>query len=216
MTRAQQCAEQARIRVQERQARYYNRNVRNRREFKVGDRVWLYNPPRGQKATKFVHRWKGPLRIAEPVGYDNFRLIREDQTGETEEMIAHLLHENTECHDETAAAPVRAAAAIDRRATITGGGKTNRTAMDNTTDRYYTSGQLVERRRRRKRNKAGHYVLAYQLFPIGDPRQWTTRDGRHWTTADRRPTARWVSLEGYERYHESERVVEDPWVGEDV
>lgn len=240
MPRAQQCAEQARIREQERQARYYKRNVRNRREFKVGDRVWLYNPPRGQNATKFVHQWMGPLRIAEPVGYDNFRLIREDQTGETEEMIAHvsfltsyyepgsplseiaadvdeqLLYENTECHDETAAAPVRAAAAIDRRSTITGGGKRGRAAVDNTTDRYYTSGQLVERKRRRKRNKAGHYVLEYQLFPIGDTRQWPTNDGRHWTTSDGRPTARWVSLADYERYHEAERVVEDPWVGEDV
>eukprot|EP00644_Phytophthora_capsici_P005849 jgi/Phyca11/80490/gw1.2.1098.1 len=81
MTRAQQCAEQARAREQERQARYYDRNVRNRREFKAGDRVWLYNPPRGPKATKFVHQWMGPMRILEPVGYDNFRLKREDQMG---------------------------------------------------------------------------------------------------------------------------------------
>eukprot|EP00644_Phytophthora_capsici_P002561 jgi/Phyca11/60907/gw1.11.282.1 len=84
MTRARQCAGRARVREQERQARYYNRNVRSRREFKIGDRVWLYNPPRGPKATKFVHQWMGPMKIVEPVGYDNFRLKREDKTGAIE------------------------------------------------------------------------------------------------------------------------------------
>eukprot|EP00644_Phytophthora_capsici_P013450 jgi/Phyca11/70604/gw1.29.425.1 len=84
MAQAQQCAEQARVREQARQARYYNRKVRKLREFEVGDQVWLYNPPRGPKATKFVHQWMGPMRVVEPVGYDNFRLRREDQTGAPE------------------------------------------------------------------------------------------------------------------------------------
>eukprot|EP00644_Phytophthora_capsici_P012947 jgi/Phyca11/80492/gw1.5.1025.1 len=84
MKRSSQCAEIARVREQERQARFYNRNVRNKREFQVGDRVWLYNPPRGPKATKFVHQWMGPLRIVEPAGYENFLLKREDGLGKEE------------------------------------------------------------------------------------------------------------------------------------
>eukprot|EP00644_Phytophthora_capsici_P003712 jgi/Phyca11/40958/gw1.82.120.1 len=84
LERSRKCAELARTREQERQARYYNRNARARREFHSGDRVWMYNPPRGPKATKFVHQWMGPLRIVEPAGYDNFLLEREDQSGKKE------------------------------------------------------------------------------------------------------------------------------------
>lgn len=61
-------AERARRYEQLRQARYYNHEVRNRREFVVGDSAWMYRPPRGPKATKFVHQWVGPMKIIEPVG----------------------------------------------------------------------------------------------------------------------------------------------------
>ncbi|KAE8904474.1 hypothetical protein PF007_g25363 [Phytophthora fragariae] len=61
--RGRACAEEARIKEQSRQARYYNRKVRQQRTFAIGDPVWLYNPPRGPKATKFVHQWMGPMRI---------------------------------------------------------------------------------------------------------------------------------------------------------
>ncbi|OWZ11914.1 hypothetical protein PHMEG_00015002 [Phytophthora megakarya] len=57
MKRSQECAELARKREQGRQARYYNRRIRNRREFHAGDLVWMHNPPRGKKATKFGHQY---------------------------------------------------------------------------------------------------------------------------------------------------------------
>ncbi|KAL3667705.1 hypothetical protein V7S43_007258 [Phytophthora oleae] len=90
MERSQQCAEQAQVREQARRARYYNRNTRKIREFHPGDRVWLYNLPRGPKATKFVDQWVGPLKIVEPARYENFLLRREDQNGEQEDVIAHV------------------------------------------------------------------------------------------------------------------------------
>ncbi|GMF52614.1 unnamed protein product [Phytophthora fragariaefolia] len=90
MKRSHECAEQARKREQERQARYYNRRVKNRREFRPGDLVWMHNPPRGKNATKVVHQWMGPLHIIEPAGYDNFALAREHKTGKKETIIAHV------------------------------------------------------------------------------------------------------------------------------
>eukprot|EP00644_Phytophthora_capsici_P000776 jgi/Phyca11/70598/gw1.16.586.1 len=87
MEQSRRCAEIARAREQERQAKFYNRNVRKKREFRVGDRVWLYNPPRGPRATKFVHQWMGPLRILESAGYENFLLKREDGSGKEEAII---------------------------------------------------------------------------------------------------------------------------------
>ncbi|KAI9996403.1 hypothetical protein PInf_014090 [Phytophthora infestans] len=57
MRRSHVCAEEARQKEQERQARYYSR--------------------------------KGPMRIVEPTGYENFVLRREDKTGTPETMIAH-------------------------------------------------------------------------------------------------------------------------------
>eukprot|EP00644_Phytophthora_capsici_P018563 jgi/Phyca11/49690/gw1.73.163.1 len=75
------CANEAREREQQRQAKYYNKRTRQRREFKVGDRVWMFRPPRGAKASKLVHNWIGPLRVMEPAGFDNFLLRREDQYG---------------------------------------------------------------------------------------------------------------------------------------
>ncbi|KAE9313165.1 hypothetical protein PR003_g19573 [Phytophthora rubi] len=90
MERSRACAEEARIKEQSRQARYYNRKVRQQRMFAVGDRVWLYNPPRGPKATKFVHQSMGPMKIVEPAGYENYVLQREDKNGAPEILIAHV------------------------------------------------------------------------------------------------------------------------------
>eukprot|EP00644_Phytophthora_capsici_P011040 jgi/Phyca11/80504/gw1.18.718.1 len=71
-------AERAREREQDRQTKYYERKVRRAKTFKPGDHVWMFRPPRGPRASKFVHQWMGPLRIIEPAGYDNFLLERED------------------------------------------------------------------------------------------------------------------------------------------
>lgn len=90
MGRSHACAEAARNKKQERQARYYDRRVRQRRTFEIGDRVWVYNPPRGPKPTKYVHQWMGPMRIIESAGSDNFVLQREDKTGAPEVIIAHV------------------------------------------------------------------------------------------------------------------------------
>ncbi|KAE9006623.1 hypothetical protein PF011_g11496 [Phytophthora fragariae] len=90
LERSHECAKEARRREQERQARYNDRKTRNRRQFQACDLVWMHNPPRGKNATKFVHQWMGPLRIVEPAGYDNFVLTREDKTGKTETLIAHV------------------------------------------------------------------------------------------------------------------------------
>lgn len=90
LKRSHVAAERARVREQLRQARYYNRNVRNRRELAPGDRVWMYRPPRGPKSTKFVHQCAGPMKIIEPAGFENFLIEREDQDGEAERFIAHV------------------------------------------------------------------------------------------------------------------------------
>ncbi|KAG6584670.1 Enzymatic Polyprotein [Phytophthora cinnamomi] len=173
--------EQARRREQERQARYYNRKTRNKRQFQVGDLVWMHNPPRGKNATKFVHQWMGPPRIVEPAGYDNFVLTREDKTRKAETLIAHVsfhisyhypeallaqvardIDEQLDYEDqrptrdepETASA-VRSAKAPARRTTSDGGTKRMRVAVDDAVVHDATRGLVVERRRRRQRNGAG-------------------------------------------------------------
>eukprot|EP00644_Phytophthora_capsici_P005883 jgi/Phyca11/70617/gw1.2.423.1 len=84
LEQGRRCAEIAQVREQERQAKFYNRNTRKRREFRAGDRVWSYQPPRGPRATKFVHQWVRPLRILEPAGYENYLLKREGGLGQEE------------------------------------------------------------------------------------------------------------------------------------
>eukprot|EP00644_Phytophthora_capsici_P014405 jgi/Phyca11/99042/e_gw1.3.992.1 len=170
MERSNRCAEVARLREQERQAKFYNRNVRKRREFRVGDRVWLYNPPRGPRATKFVHQWMGPLRILEPAGYENFLLKREDGLGKVETIIAHVsflvsYYKPTSPlsqYEATAPAAVRTTTAATDR-----GAKRNQEAMGCTNGSGYTHGYLVERRRRRRQNRVGQYTLKYEPFPVG-------------------------------------------------
>lgn len=90
MERSLKSAEKARVKEQRRQAKYYNRRGRQQHVFRPGDRVWVLNPPRGPKATKFVHLWMGPMRIVEDAGYNNFLLAREDTTGPPEMIIAHV------------------------------------------------------------------------------------------------------------------------------
>ncbi|EGZ20227.1 hypothetical protein PHYSODRAFT_491041 [Phytophthora sojae] len=90
MTSSRECAEVARTREQERQARYYDRRVTQKREFVAGDRAWLYKPPRGPKATKLVLRWLGPVRVIEPAGYDNYLVKRENVSGVPEQSLAHV------------------------------------------------------------------------------------------------------------------------------
>ncbi|KAJ8569039.1 hypothetical protein ON010_g6222 [Phytophthora cinnamomi] len=89
MASSHECAEVARRREQERQARYYDRKVRKKRVFAPGDRLWLYKPPRGPKASKLVHQWLGPVRVVEPAGYDNYLVEREDVENDPEQFIAH-------------------------------------------------------------------------------------------------------------------------------
>ncbi|KAE8889916.1 hypothetical protein PF003_g26007 [Phytophthora fragariae] len=66
---------------------YYNqRNVRNGSEFRPGQLVWLYRPARGPGITKFGHRWRGPGKIIEATGYDNY-LIQMLESGQ--ELVTH-------------------------------------------------------------------------------------------------------------------------------
>jgi len=87
MNAAYECAERAQAQEQARQARYYDRRVRNKRSFQVGDKVWMYRPPRGRGASKFVHSWMGPLKIDEPAGFDNYLVEREDHDSTTEQFL---------------------------------------------------------------------------------------------------------------------------------
>ncbi|GMF52920.1 unnamed protein product [Phytophthora fragariaefolia] len=239
--RSHECAEQARKREQERQARYYNRRVKNRREFRPGDLVGMHNPRRGKNATKFVHQWMGPLRIIEPAGYDNFVLAREDKTRKKETIIAHVsflisyhyptallaqvahdIDEQIEYedqqstrHEQEVLAPVLSATAPEVRTTNAARAKRTRAAMVNAAENDITRGLVVERRRRRRRNTAGQYVLEYELCPYGDPKQWTTDDKDVWLN-DGHAQARRTSVDEYERLYRDDRVVEDPTVEEDV
>ncbi|KAG1699798.1 hypothetical protein DVH05_028586 [Phytophthora capsici] len=234
MDRSRRIAEDARLREQERQAKFYNRNVRKRREFRVGDRVWLYNPPRGPRATKFVHQWMGPLRILEPAGYENFLLKREDGLGKVETIIAHvsflvsyyeptsplsqvgddideqLREEDEGRYEATTPAAVRTTTAAHERNATDRGTKRGQEAVGGTNGSDDTRGYLVERRRRRRRNRAGQYTLEYELFPVGDVERWTTSDVERWATRDGRPRSRWISIAEYEQLYCAGRVVEDP------
>ncbi|GMF80467.1 unnamed protein product [Phytophthora fragariaefolia] len=107
LERGHECAERARVKEQARQARYYNRQAKQTRTFEPGDRVWVYNPPRGPKATKFVHIWMGPMRVLEPAGYENYVLRHEDRSRRPESIIAHAsfmvsYHEPTSVLQQTA------------------------------------------------------------------------------------------------------------------
>eukprot|EP00644_Phytophthora_capsici_P003838 jgi/Phyca11/108448/e_gw1.15.485.1 len=81
LTKAQELAALALQKEQARQAMYYNhRNVRKKTEFRIGQLVWVYRPARGPGITKFGHRWRGPAKIMEEAGYDNYlvRMLESD------------------------------------------------------------------------------------------------------------------------------------------
>ncbi|GMF60857.1 unnamed protein product [Phytophthora fragariaefolia] len=179
------CAKRARRREKERQARYYNRKTRNRREFHSGDLVWMYNPPRGKQETKFVHQWMGPLRILESAGYDNYVLKREEWVGKTQTLIAHVSFFVTYHYPEALLAQVG----------------------------FDIDDQLEDEDRQPTRNESEIptpvlAVMTLTLWPPGDPNQWATDDGELWLDerSSRRP--RWTSVVEYERLHRANRVVE--------
>ncbi|KAE8969722.1 hypothetical protein PR001_g27418 [Phytophthora rubi] len=87
LSKARELAAVALQKEQARQAMYYNqRNVRNGSEFRPGQLVWLYRPARGPGITKFGHRWRGPGKIIEATGYDNY-LIQMLESGQ--ELVTH-------------------------------------------------------------------------------------------------------------------------------
>ncbi|OWY93341.1 hypothetical protein PHMEG_00037312 [Phytophthora megakarya] len=78
-------AERALQNEQARQAKYYNRRVRTKSEFKIGDAA--------STSTKFVYSWIGPLKIVDAAGYENFLVERVDVSedcGESERYMAHV------------------------------------------------------------------------------------------------------------------------------
>ncbi|KAE8899085.1 hypothetical protein PF005_g22095 [Phytophthora fragariae] len=227
MSSSQACADRARAHEQERQAKYYDRKVKRKRTFAPGDRVWMYRPPRGPKASKFVHQWLGPLRVVEPAGYDNLLLEREDTDGEQERYVAHesflvtyyyptamlkraaadiaaqLEYEDAGEREVVAAtrAAVRAAAAASPTTAAAGSAKRPRRAVEGAATPGGASELLVELRRRRRRNKAGHYVLEYELRPA------ITSGQRGDASAD--DERKWVSAKEYDTLFNADRVVED-------
>ena len=61
---------------QDRMAAYYNRtHVRKRMEMRIGMYVWLDLVARGRGISKLKHRWRGPARLVEEVGFDNWRVF---------------------------------------------------------------------------------------------------------------------------------------------
>ncbi|OWZ13384.1 hypothetical protein PHMEG_00013296 [Phytophthora megakarya] len=245
MKRSYECVELARRHEQERQARYYNRKVRQRREFRPGDLVWLHNPPRRRKATKFVHQRMGPMKVVEQAGYENDVLMQRDKTGKEETVIAHesfmvsyhypvtllekvahdiderLVHEDPSERSQasttttaligTATASPTRTASTSGRATSKRPTKRSRTTVADHNDVCDERGWLVERRRRRRRNRAGQYILEYELYSAGDMKRWRTGDAKLWKDDDGRVTAR-----DYEKRFTNGRVVEDPSRGEVV
>ncbi|GMF48305.1 unnamed protein product [Phytophthora fragariaefolia] len=191
----------------------------------------MFRPPRGPTATKFVHPWAGPMRIIDVAGYDNFLIEREDTTGGREQFIAHVSFLATyhqpeailaqaaadieaqleyesepegEVDDEASRETTGATAAAVHAVTTKRTGKRPYRAGDAEDAWERPSEKLVELRRRRRRNKAGHYVLEYELKPVrptpGAP------DG----------VKRWVSITEYDELFEHDRVVEDSGFEEGV
>ncbi|KAE8980862.1 hypothetical protein PR002_g23987 [Phytophthora rubi] len=161
-------------------------------------------------------------KVLQSARYENFLVRREDKTGKPEEFIAHASFLVTyhcsaewlataaedlaiELEDESTAtaerivearptavratqAPIDAAAAAEK--------KRRRRAVAREDAVQDSSTRLVERRRRRRRNRAGQYVMEYELE--------TERRGGE------RAERRWVSIAEYEQLFNDGRVVEDP------
>ncbi|KAE8888166.1 hypothetical protein PF005_g23800 [Phytophthora fragariae] len=227
------CAKTAHRREQEWQKRYYDRKVRSRREFAVADKLWLFKPPRGPKASKLVHQWLGPVRVLESAGYDNYLVEREDVAGDPEQFIAHasflvsyhsppallataaadieaqLEHEGTlELASDVAqdGEAVGATTARVQAAAAAGTAKRRGRTVASATPGRRAGANVVELRRRRRRNAAGQYVLELEvqdILPAGTRRK---TEG----------VKRWISIRQYDQLLQDGRVVEDPRFGEVV
>ena len=68
------------------QARQYNKKQRLKLSLRPGLLVWFYNPPRLPGVTKLRHAWRGPMRVVEPAGYDNYLL---EEVATEKKVIAH-------------------------------------------------------------------------------------------------------------------------------
>jgi hypothetical protein len=224
MGRSRDCAERARAKEQRRQAKYYDRQVRRRREWQVGDLVWLFSPPRGPKATKFVHPWMRPLRIVEDVGYENYLLRRRDKTRKPKDIVAHAsfltsykasstwleqaaadlttelaAEESDDVGVEipSAGAAVRSAAGKGSSAVRAGSKRRRSKPTAREGQREHQSARLVDARRRRRRNKAGQYILEILLQPAGA------------AAGDEPRQSRWVSISEYDELFDAGKVVKD-------
>ncbi|GMF15692.1 unnamed protein product [Phytophthora fragariaefolia] len=190
MSSSRKCADVARAQEQERQARYYNRKVRNPHTIRSRDRVLMFRPPRGPTAPKFVHQLLGPMRVVEPAGFDNFLVEREDVDGQPECYIAHvsflviyhrpastlqriavdikaqLNHEDADGRHSDGAAPTKiigtTTAPVQTAVTAISGEQRRRTVVS-PAERWESHELLVELRQRRRRNITGQYVLEYEL-----------------------------------------------------
>ncbi|OWY90232.1 hypothetical protein PHMEG_00041732 [Phytophthora megakarya] len=187
----------------------------------------MFKPPRGAKASKFVHSWTGPLRIKDEAGYENFLLEREDvdeHSGRNEQFTAHvsfLVHYNQPSHlldraaedivqelgdedprrttsDEPTAGTVERSTTTPVLAAVGAAGtKRRRTAKTSANAGWQPDEQLVELHRRRRRNREGQYVIEFELRPVH-------HDGRMGFIG---------KVEGL---YNNDRVVEDSGSGEGV
>ncbi|KAE8985383.1 hypothetical protein PR003_g23282 [Phytophthora rubi] len=186
------------------------------------------------------------MRIVESAGYDNYLIEREDKTGEHEQLVAHvsflvtyrypvallrevaadleaqLEHEGAfqrQTHDASASAPVGAATAPTRATAAGRGAKRTRQPAVGTSTLGQPDELMVELRRRRRRNKAGHYVLEFELqsLPAWNRRRSKPHEPPRRSGTDEDDDERqWVSVGEYDRLLQLGRVVERSAGGEDV
>lgn len=86
MRSAQTIANRAITKDQRRRAKFHDKQVRHKANFRLGDLVWVLKPPRGKGVTKLAHQWVGPAKILEDAGHDNW-LVKRLDTGA--ELVTH-------------------------------------------------------------------------------------------------------------------------------
>lgn len=69
-----EAAREAIVREQRRQAKFYDRQIRQQLTITVGLLVWVSKFPKGPDIFKFQHLWRGPARIVKPACFDNYRV----------------------------------------------------------------------------------------------------------------------------------------------
>ncbi|KAG3194604.1 hypothetical protein PC128_g9222 [Phytophthora cactorum] len=163
------------------------------------------------------------MRVIEAAGYDNFLVEREDTEDDPERYIGHvsflvtyyypteslrriaadvearLEHENTLESGTNLTATTKAVRAaqttITRPATATRkDGRDQQTVASASADQQLDE-LLVELRRRRKRNRAGQYILQYEVQPAGrarEPSNPSAEDGEH------DDEGQWISIQQYD------------------